>query len=137
MATSGGTGTDDSGGSEGTADETGNDSTAGNDTYDNLDERPCPDDSFLTYESFGGPFMLSYCTGCHHSRLPADQRQGAPIEANFDDLEAIRSWADRIWARAADDNATMPPIGAPGAEERARLGQWLACGAPTNDEINE
>ena len=121
----------------GTADETGTegDTDPGMGPWSSLDERPCPDDSFLTYESFGGPFMLTYCTGCHHSRLPADQRQGAPIEVNFDDLEAIRARADRIWIRAADDNDSMPPIGAADADERARLGEWLACGAPTDADL--
>lgn len=103
--------------------------------WNSLDERPCPDDSFLTYESFGGPFMLTYCTACHHSRLPADQRQGAPIEVNFDSLDDVRARADRIWARGADHNDTMPPVGAAPAEERTRLGQWLACGAPADADM--
>ncbi|MCA9650427.1 MAG: hypothetical protein H6712_14340 [Myxococcales bacterium] len=103
--------------------------------WSSLDERPCPDGSFLTYESFGGGFMLTYCTGCHHSRLPADTRQGAPIEVSFDDLEDIRAWADRIWARSGDDNDTMPPVGPASAEDRARLGEWLACGAPADADL--
>ena len=115
----------------------GDDDTAGDDMgpWSSLDERPCPDGSFLTYESFGGGFMLTYCTGCHHSRLPADTRQGAPIEVSFDDLEDIRAWADRIWARSGDDNDTMPPVGPASAEDRARLGEWLACGAPADADL--
>lgn len=129
-----GEGSDDSGptaGTEGTAGESGDDIGP----WTNLDERPCPEDSFLTYESFGGPFMLSNCTGCHHSRLPADTRQGAPIGVDFDELEDIRAWADRIWARSGDDNLTMPPVGPATADDRARLGEWLACGAPTDAEL--
>lgn len=95
-----------------------------------LDDRPCPEDSILTYENFGGPFMISQCTGCHHAGLPEGERQMAPLAVNFDTVEAIRAQADRVWARAADQNATMPPAGAPGADERAMLGEWLACGAP-------
>lgn len=121
-------------GSDGSADET---ATTGSDMgpWASLDERPCPDDSFLTYENFGGPFMLSYCTTCHASMLPADMRQGSPIEVNFDDIEDIRDQADRIWIRAADQNQTMPPVGPPSDEERARLGEWLACGAPTAADL--
>jgi len=133
------TGTADTGSEEGTADGTG---TAGSGEsgedlgpWSSLGERPCPDDSFVTYESFGGPFLLTYCTGCHHSRLPADQRQGAPIDVNFDDLEDIRAWADRIWIRGADDNDSMPPVGPAGPDERALLGEWLACGAPTDADV--
>lgn len=141
---SGTTGGDSSG--SGTADDTGtagdtaataDETAAGDDMgpWTSLDERPCPDDSFLTYENFGGPFMLSNCNTCHASRLPADLRQGSPIEVNFDDIDDVREWADRIWIRAADQNFSMPPVGPPGDEERARLGEWLACGAPTAADL--
>lgn len=127
-------------GSGGSADETGTAGTTAGDTNDmgpwtNLDERPCPQDSFLTYENFGGPFMLSYCTTCHSSRLLADMRQGSPIEVNFDGIDDIREWASIIWVRAADQNMNMPPVGPPDDEERARLGEWLACGAPTAADL--
>ncbi|MEM9460739.1 MAG: hypothetical protein AAGF11_41630, partial [Myxococcota bacterium] len=85
-------------GSSGGSEETGEDLGP----WDSLEERPCPEDSILTYENFGGPFMLNFCTGCHQSMLPADMRQDAPLEVNFDDIEDIRVWADRIWARSAD-----------------------------------
>jgi hypothetical protein len=38
--------------------------------------------------------------------------------------------------RAADQNATMPPAGAPGEDERTLLGEWLACGAPTQADLD-
>jgi hypothetical protein len=122
-------------GTGGSADETGTVGTVGMEEWNSLEERPCPDDSFLTYENFGGPFILSYCTSCHATRLPADMRQGSPIEVNFDDVEDVRAWADRIWIRAADQNQSMPPVGPPSAEERANLGEWLACGAPTAADL--
>ncbi len=103
--------------------------------YDNLDDRPCPEDSFLTFENFGAMFFLNYCTGCHASGLPADQRQGAPVEVNFDDIGDIRQWDGVIWGRAADQNTTMPPLGVPPADEREMLGEWLACGAPTDADL--
>ena len=105
--------------------------TTGGAGWASLDDRPCPEDNLLTTENFGGPFILTYCTGCHHSSLGADERAGAPEGMNFDTLAEVRAHAPRIWARAADDNASMPPIGAPAADERARLGEWLACGAPS------
>lgn len=124
-------------GSGGSADETGTAGTTASDMgpWTSLDERPCPDDSFLTYENFGGPFMLSYCTTCHSSRLLADMRQGSPIDVNFDGIDDIREWAPRIWIRAADQNMNMPPVGPPADEERERLGEWLACGAPTAADL--
>ncbi|HWB74454.1 MAG TPA: hypothetical protein VG755_05855 [Nannocystaceae bacterium] len=102
-----------------------------------LDERPCPDDSTLTWESFGGPFVLSYCSTCHGSGLPADMRQNAPVGLDFEHVDQVRMHADRIWARAADQNATMPPAGAPARDDRSLLGEWLACGAPTDADLAE
>jgi hypothetical protein len=132
------TGGDDTGGDDTGADASG---SAGDDTGDvpidagpwaSLEARPCPEDSFLSFENFGAIHLLNYCTGCHSSGLPADQRQGAPIEINFDDLEDVRGHAPRIWARAADHNVTMPPAGGAPEGERALLGEWLACGAPSD-----
>ena len=124
----------DTNGSGGSESETG-DPLPDPGPWEALDERPCPDDSFLSYENFGWPHMLTFCTGCHSSMLPADMRQGAPIEINFDSLEDVRARADRIWARAADQHATMPPVGPAADEERLLLGEWLACGSPTDDDL--
>lgn len=103
-----------------------------------LAERPCPEEgelAELSYESFGAPFFLSYCQGCHGSARAEGQRQGAPVAITFDDAAAIRRHAERIWARAADQNATMPPVGRPPAREREKLGAWLACGARLRAEL--
>lgn len=102
-----------------------------------LPERPCPEDSFLSYESFGGPFMLTWCNGCHGAGVPDGMRQGAPVGIDFDTIEDVRRQAERIWARSGDQNATMPPIGGPHEDERALLGEWLACGAKTDAELGQ
>jgi uncharacterized membrane protein len=104
-------------------------------TYPSLAERPCPEDSILTAEDFGAAFMLTYCTGCHHGALPDGERAGAPVGVDFETLAKVRAHADRIWARAGDQNATMPPVGPPPADERALLGEWLACGAPSRADL--
>lgn len=101
---------------------------------EDLSERPCPEDSVLTYDDFGGPFVLSWCTGCHASGLPEGERQGAPAFSNFDTLEDIRAAAARMWARSGDHNLTMPPAGGPDALDREMFGEWLACGAPSDDD---
>lgn len=103
--------------------------------YPSLGERPCPPDSTLTAEDFGGPFVLTYCTGCHHAALPEGERAGAPLGVDFETLGKIRAHADRIWARSGDQNATMPPVGPAPADERIRLGEWLACGAPARADL--
>jgi hypothetical protein len=99
-----------------------------------LSERPCPEDSILTYENFGEPFLLSWCNGCHSSALPEGERQGAPLGSDFDDVALVREAGPRIWARSGDHNRQMPPLAGPEDEERTRLGEWLACGAPSDSE---
>ncbi len=92
-----------------------------------IDEVPCPPTGTPhTYESFGQPFLETYCNSCHST-----SRHGAPAAFRFDTIEDIRVHADRIFVRAAGPNTTMPvgPVDPP-AEERDQLAEWLACGAP-------
>ena len=86
----------------------------------------CPDDSTLTYESFGQAFVQSNCLSCHGS--------SAPESPKLDTVEQIRANKDTIdRAAAAGPNGVndFMPDGASVAEsERRKLGEWLACGAP-------
>lgn len=94
------------------------------------DEPPACETSYLDYSNFGEPFLLDWCTGCHSAAVPDGMRQQAPLDVNFDSLDGVREFKDRISLRAAGPPApTMPPAGGPSAEERALLGEWLACGA--------
>lgn len=102
--------------------------------YESFAERPCPPDSALTWENFGQPYMLSWCTSCHSSALDEAHRAEAPVGIDFDDLDGVRAQAERIWARSGDQNNTMPPAGTAPALEREQLGEWLACGAPSRDD---
>ena len=99
------------------------------DSTEHLEDEPCPADSELSYESFGGAFLDSYCQRCHGEA--SEDRNGAPASITFDDLDDVHDHMDRIFARAAGDNTSMPPgPDDPPAEERAMLAEWLACGAP-------
>jgi hypothetical protein len=122
---------------EGETDETSESEPEVEGEYASLDERPCPDESYLTFESFGGPFLISWCGGCHTSGVAEAERQGAPLGVDFDDVDAVRAWSARIWARSGDHNVTMPPVGGPGAEDREMLGEWLACGAPVLGDMED
>lgn len=94
-----------------------------------LDEFPCPDDSELTYDNFGRPFLDAHCQRCHASDSP--DRGGAPIGITFDSRDQAMRHRERIFVRAAGDNTSMPPgPDDPPAEEREMLAEWLACGAP-------
>jgi hypothetical protein len=95
--------------------------------------RACPENTPLSYQSFGQPFFSSWCTGCHSSALPADLRRGAPADVNFDTLASIRAKLPDVYAMAGDTHTTMPPAGGPPPDLRRQLGDWLACGAPGDE----
>lgn len=92
----------------------------------------CPDDSTLTWETFGQPFMESYCVACHSSELHGDERQGAPLYHDFDTLEGVVVVSNHVDERAAAGpeavNRNMPPsTPRPSVREREDLGEWIAC----------
>ncbi|RMG20765.1 MAG: hypothetical protein D6729_02090 [Deltaproteobacteria bacterium] len=98
--------------------------------WERFEERPCPEDSILTWGNFGYGFVHDWCTGCHHSELPEGMRQGAPPEINLETQRGVRALAPLVWSVAADGHDRMPPAGGPSEEARRLLGEWLACGAP-------
>jgi hypothetical protein len=95
-----------------------------------LEERPCPPESIVSYQNFASGFLAEYCRGCHGGDVPKSMRHGAPLAVTFDEVGEVRQRAARIYARAGDGYATMPPAGGPSFEARELLGEWLACGAP-------
>jgi len=96
----------------------------------------CPTADAPTAQNFGTAFMQTYCLSCHSASLTGAARQDAPVGVNYDTLEDVRRQSALIDIHAAaGPNATnteMPPEGRtqPTQQERERLGQWLACGAP-------
>jgi uncharacterized membrane protein len=84
--------------------------------------------SALTYQTFGEPFIASWCRGCHSAELLPEMRQQAPLEVNFNSKSEVQRFAKRISFLVATA-ATMPPAGGPTAAERALLQEWIACGA--------
>ena len=81
----------------------------------------------LTYDNFGHGFLNQYCNGCHSSIVAESHREGAPAGVNFDTYEGVLTWAERIAARGVPDDASMPPGGGPGSEDRALLDEWITC----------
>ena len=92
-----------------------------------VDPNVC-DTSYLDYENFGAPFVINWCRGCHSSAVPMAMRQKAPIDVNFDNLDQVRAWGDKIAIRATGMTPNMPPAGGPSRDERSLLAEWLACG---------
>jgi hypothetical protein len=98
----------------------------------------CPDDTTLTYENFAKPFMEKYCTDCHASTLRGpDARNKAPDFHDFDTLFGIKAVSDHVDETAAAgpaaENVGMPPScwPQPTLHERRKLGEWIACGMPS------
>jgi uncharacterized membrane protein len=86
----------------------------------------CPEDSTLTYASFGESFVQSKCLACHGAAGPESPTLAtlAQVQAHIDEIDR---------AAAAGPNATntfMPEGISVSTEERRKLGEWLACGAP-------
>lgn len=90
----------------------------------------CPEGGTqLTFENFGRQFLNVNCNTCHAST--AGHRHGAPESYAFDTIEGVHEHRERIFVRAAASNVSMPPGPEdPPAEDRDRLAEWLACGAP-------
>lgn len=98
-------------------------------------ETVCPPASTLTYENFGKAFVESYCTRCHSTAKTGDARMGAPAFHDFDSLLGIQQVTVHIdrttGSGPAGTNEVMPPSDPkPTLEERQKLAEWIACGAP-------
>lgn len=94
-----------------------------------------PAASTLTYANFGMGFFAGYCQRCHASAVTGAARNGAPADHVFDTLADIITAKDHIDENAAAGpnavNTAMPPgAPTPTEDERRKLGEWLACGAP-------
>jgi uncharacterized membrane protein len=95
-----------------------------------IDDYACPPTGTqLTYDSFGRAFMSTHCNHCHNAS--DGKRSGAPESYRFETVDDIRAHKARIFVRSAATNVTMPPgPDDPPPDDRDRLAEWLACGAP-------
>jgi uncharacterized membrane protein len=97
----------------------------------------CPSSSdAATAQNFGTAFMQTHCLSCHSQSATGAARAGAPVGVDFDTLDDVRRQRALIDTHAAvgpnASNTEMPPASRPQPtqQEREKLGQWLACGAP-------
>ena len=98
-------------------------------------EAICPTTQTVTYANFGQALMQKYCLNCHSEKLGETMRQAAPLNVNFDTVHMVRHHTMLIDKTTAFGpramNKNMPPAEpAPTDDERRKLGEWLACGAP-------
>ena len=94
----------------------------------------CPTTDPPTFQTFGDAFFAEYCRECHSAN--STNRHGAPKDQNYDTEDDIRKHAADIDVEAASGpdatNDAMPQLAGsvttrPSKEERALLGEYLAC----------
>jgi hypothetical protein len=93
--------------------------------WEEMADYPCPQGgTALTYENFGKEFIATWCLECHGGTDAHSSRA-------FTDVDSIRAESADIFRNAARDNTTMPPgPDDPPQDQRYKLAEWLACGAP-------
>lgn len=84
----------------------------------------CPPTQTLTYANFGESFVSGYCLRCHSGRESPDLSSAGAVRAHASEIDMAAASGPNA------TNTTMPEGGGPTVEERAKLGEWLACGAP-------
>jgi hypothetical protein len=86
----------------------------------------CPTQSTLSYSNFGQQFIQTNCLTCHGAAGPQ-----TPTLSTVEQIRANSDAIDRAAAAGPDaTNTFMPDEGSVATEERRKLGEWLACGAP-------
>jgi hypothetical protein len=110
---------------------------------------PDPNNPQYTWANFGSNFFCHYCTNCHDSSLTVNQRNGAPLFHDLDNLFGVMEVYQHTDEQAAwgpkAHNSFMPGGGTggrcpsmlggpldenclePTADEREALGVYLAC----------
>ena len=93
----------------------------------------CSDPAAPTWDNFAQGYIQTWCTPCHAAALTGADRQGAPPGLDLDTYADVVAWGERIAEAATGPSPTMPPLGGVDPADVARLGDWLACGAPGQD----
>ncbi len=84
----------------------------------------CPPGSTLTYANFGKPFMDNYCVSCHSGKERPSLDSATAVKRE------LRGISSTSAAGPKATNDSMPTDGDVPQDDRVKLGEWLACGAP-------
>lgn len=85
----------------------------------------CPSEgSALTYDTFGQDFIATNCLACHSGQEQPTLTSQAAIQQNADLIDRMAA------SGPSATNTLMPENASVSTEERKKLGEWLACGAP-------
>lgn len=86
---------------------------------------PCDSALPVTWNNWADGFFASYCRACHS--VNTQDRYGAPEGVDFDTLEDVQQWEERIRVRTLEEQ-DMPVGGGVYEEDLALLETWLECG---------
>ncbi|HCP47903.1 MAG TPA: hypothetical protein DIU15_17825 [Deltaproteobacteria bacterium] len=89
----------------------------------------CPEESTVVWATVQ-PILDENCSNrCHSSVLDGGDRQGAPVESNYDTSAAAALNAEYTWQRI--QTGQMPNDEPMSSDADAlTIREWLACGAP-------
>lgn len=92
-------------------------------------ELPEVDCEVVTPPQFADVALLDSCTGCHSSTLTDADRNGAPVDVNYDTYEDAVAGAEH--GAEAVNAGIMPPGGGTLTEEdKQAFYAWALCGQP-------
>lgn len=83
-----------------------------------------------TYASFAMPLFQSFCVRCHATTVTGDDRNGAPVDYDWDDETSVRAHLAEI--RNAIGVLNFMPLTppAPSCDQRRRMVRWIDAAAP-------
>lgn len=80
----------------------------------------------VTYEMDIAPLLEEHCLRCHSITRQGADRNGAPVNLNYDRFQDAVMWSGLMNQRV--QSGTMPPDGALSDDERALFQEWIDDG---------
>lgn len=82
----------------------------------------------VTYSEDVAPIFDANCIGCHAAYREGAERNGAPVDVNFDTYEGAEESGERANTRV--QAGSMPPPGPLSAEDKETFQAWADEGFP-------
>lgn len=83
-----------------------------------------------TYETFAMPVFQAYCVRCHSSTRTGGDRNGAPIDYDWDEEETVRAHMAEMRNAIGVLNFMPPSDPKPTCDERRRMVRWIDANNP-------
>ncbi len=80
----------------------------------------------VTYSSDIQPLLETHCLSCHSASVSGADRNGAPLDVNFDTYDETYALADKSNQRI--QSGTMPPSGPLSDQEKEMFQEWIEDG---------